>query len=422
MAAYAWYAGLMLLATAASALARRMARRHTTRTFHATLAAVAGVSAGVMVAMTRGTPWGDFLKAYYPAGEAVLTGRTADLYACEVSNLCFVNLPIVASVFAPLAALSPFYAGMAFTVAGAVAIGLALTLLMPAGALSTRVLWLIVLNGPLYYSLRLGNTTHLLLAPLAATMLMLAGGRDARAGFIFGLLSILKPSLALVLPYLVVRARLRAAAAMAATIAGLALASVAWFGTSIHVTFWRDIVVGFSRAPIAAYNAQSVSGSLAHLLFPGHLRDFEPLPLTTTFGLLRWLVTAVLALVVVVSCWRAGMPVRREAVVVEQSMVVTLALLVAPISWTHYFLLLLAPIAWCASGEIAVRSPRARVGLAGAAVCLSLPVTLFTIPWPRVAAVHERLFASHYFAGAVLLLCVLAYARLDADADRMRLP
>ena len=66
---------------------------------------------------------------------------------------------------------------------------------------------------------------------------------------------------------------------------------------------------------------------------------------------------------------------------------------------------------------IALRAPAARGVLAGAAVLLSLPVTFFTLPWPRLAAIHERLFVSHYSAGAVLLLCVLAYERLRAEAD-----
>jgi hypothetical protein len=412
MSAYAWYAGLILLAAAARTVASRSKRY--SRAF---LAGSAAVAAATMVAITRGTPWGDFLKAYYHAGQAVLANRSADLYACDVSNLCFVNLPIVAVAFAPLAMLAPFYAGTVFTAAGAVAIAFALVRLTPAGSLSNRCLWLLVLNGPLYYSLRLGNTTHMLLAPLAGTMLMLAAGRDVRAGCIFGLLSIVKPPLALMLPYLVIRARLRAAAAMAGTIFATVLASVAWFGSSIHLTFWRDIVVGFGRAPIAAYNAQSLSGAVAHLLFPGHLRDFEPLLPTTTFVLLRWSVTLSLVLVVVATCWRAGMPGRKDAVLIELSMIVTLALLVAPISWTHYFLLLLPPVVWCASGEIALRAPAARGVLAGAAVLLSLPVTFFTLPWPRLAAIHERLFVSHYSAGAVLLLCVLAYERLRAEAD-----
>jgi hypothetical protein len=80
-------------------------------------------------------------------------------------------------------------------------------------------------------------------------------------------------------------------------------------------------------------------------------------------------------------------------------------------------LLLLAPLAWCASGRIRLTTAAARLGLAGAAVLLSLPVTFFTLPWPRVAAIHERLLASHYWAGAVLLLCVLAHARLKTGIE-----
>ena len=47
----------------------------------------------------------DFFKAYYSAGEAVLDDEVAALYR-EGAEVTFVNMPILAFLFAPLARLA----------------------------------------------------------------------------------------------------------------------------------------------------------------------------------------------------------------------------------------------------------------------------------------------------------------------------
>ena len=55
-----------------------------------------------VVSTGRGTPFGDFDKAYYPAGHLATTPASA-LYDCaHEDGLCFVNVPIVALAFVPL--------------------------------------------------------------------------------------------------------------------------------------------------------------------------------------------------------------------------------------------------------------------------------------------------------------------------------
>ena len=52
----------------------------------------------------------DFFKAYYSAGEAVLDDEVAALYR-EGAEVTFVNMPIMAVLFAPLARLDDVGAG-----------------------------------------------------------------------------------------------------------------------------------------------------------------------------------------------------------------------------------------------------------------------------------------------------------------------
>jgi hypothetical protein len=95
---------------------------------------------------------------------------------------------------------------------------------------------------------------------------------------------------------------------------------------------------------------------------------------------------------------------------VELSLVLCLTVLIAPISWTHYDLLLLIPGAalvsqWASLGE------RSRVGLVAALVLIAPPVIVLSVQNRIGNALYERLLVSHYFAGAVVLLAVLIAER-----------
>ena len=59
----------------------------------------------------------DFFKAYYMAGETVLTDEVASLYR-EGAEVTFVNMPILAFLFAPLARLDDVDAGWIFLALG----------------------------------------------------------------------------------------------------------------------------------------------------------------------------------------------------------------------------------------------------------------------------------------------------------------
>src|SRR5215471_17329822 len=115
----------------------------------------------------RGTPFGDFDKAYYPAGRDIIS-EPSRVYDCaHADGLCFVNLPLVAVLFAPVAALPLPTAHVVVTAASLAAIALtAWFLIRLVGARGTQryaVVALMLLNGPLYYSVRLANITHVVL-------------------------------------------------------------------------------------------------------------------------------------------------------------------------------------------------------------------------------------------------------------------
>jgi Glycosyltransferase family 87 len=406
----AWLAYLVHAAAAAIAYGIFMVRRRSDdkRALKVFEIATAAVLAGALLALTSGPILIDFYKAYLYAGNAALAQPSA-LYECNRGQ-CFVNLPIVALLFAPLAPLNPSVAGVAFSAAGALLLVSAVRR-MARGQSAGAIVWMALLSGPIYYSVRIGNTTHMLLLPLLAAFGRLAERNgQGGAGAILAALSLLKPPLALFLPYLVLRRQLRAAFMMGACALVVVAASIAWFGIDLHVFWFREFVINQGSRPIAAYNVQSVNGFLAHLLTRGHLRDWYPIDAGTRFSMLSAALSAALVAAVLFECWRAGAPESSEAHHVELGMVLCLTVLVAPISWTHYDLLLLIPAAalvsrWASLGR------RCRFGLAAALVLMAPPVVVLSVPSRIGNALYERLLVSHYFAGALLLLAVLIAER-----------
>ena len=412
----AWLAYLVhaTAAVAASAIVSARRRAHSAWPLRAFAVATAVAAACALLALTSGPILIDFDKAYLYAGRAALT-EPSTLYDCARGQ-CFVNVPIVALLFVPLAALNATVAGTLFTIAG-VALLAAAVQRMARGPNAEAIVWLACLSGPIYYSVRIGNTTHMLLLPLIVAFDRLASGRQAGAGALLAGASLLKPPLALFLPYFLLRGYFRAALAMAGCAALALAASVALFGVELHSLWFREFVLKQGAHPIGAYNVQSVNGFLAHLLTRGHLRDWYPIDAGPRFALLSAAMTAALTAAVAIGCWRAGSPRSEAARRVELWLVLCLTVLIAPISWTHYELLLLIPGAALVSAYTGL-DRRSRAGLVVALALIAPPVVVLSVHHRIGNALYERLVISHYFAGSVAMLGVLIAERLRIARTR----
>jgi hypothetical protein len=395
---------------AAVAIAAWSLARTTTPRVDAGAVAIGCAIAVLLLLLTSGPPFIDFDKAYLYAGRAALTAP-ARMYDCTRAQ-CFVNIPIVALLFAPLAPMDSATAAVVFSIVG-IAVYAAAIHRLAAQSLGANVWWLTVVCGPLYYSLRIGNTSHMLLLPLLVAFDRLAAGRERTAGTMLGLAALLKPPLALFLPYLILRGRLRAAALMTASLAVAVAVSIASFGIELHRFWFREFVVRHGGGAIAAYNVQSVNGALTHLLLRGQLRDWTPMSLGTGFRVTSAAISAALVLAAAVACWRAGPPRTAWAVRLELWIVLCLCLLVAPVSWSHYYLLLLMPASVLLAHRRAL-APRRRAALVAAILLITPPVVVLDLNRiPLIGGIYDRLLISHFFFGGVLLLFVLLAIRSD---------
>jgi hypothetical protein len=362
----------------------------------------------------------DFLKAYYPAGVMV---RVAPHVMYNHDVVLFVNLPILAYLFTPLSQLSQPAAVAIVTVCGIAAIVAAwLVLCRLTGASGWAKLTLagiVCLNGPLYYSLRIGNLTHFVLLLLAGAALCQARGRGVVAGILLGLSAWIKLPLFLLGGYFLFQRRWRVLAGFGITVAVVAAASVLLFGVGLHKVWRAECLQPFAGRPMVAFNVQSASGFLARLTTDrdpdtsplGVYDSWKPIDVSWRFKAVH---LAFVALLGGASLWVCRQPTPPGTFFVEGlewSLFVCLALVVSPISWTHYYLLLLLPVCLCLGGNAAfLDRPRWSILLMASVALVGAPVISF-----RSANLLSRALVSHHFLGGLLLWGMLFRLRLQAD-------
>ena len=303
-------------------------------------------------------PFWDYRTAYYPAGKAVVhdSASLAGLMGKGVNG--FVNLPIVAYLFAPFSTLPLRYAIGLFTLIGLATTFVAWLLLVRLAGLKGGERWLLLLlfvgNGPLQYSLKEGNTSHWVLAALAGGLYLLRAGRPVAAGALLGAATVLKLPLLLFGVYFVVRRNWRGTLGFAAVCSAAGTLSVLLFGWDFHVRWFDLCVRQFSSQWIAAFNVQSIQSFVLRLLpAPERLRDWTAYRPTAGQHIAGYSLVGLLYLVALGSGilgWaRRADEADRAANTrtnLEFLLVLCLAVVSSPLSWSHYYTWLLLPAAF----------------------------------------------------------------------------
>lgn len=178
-----------------------------------------------------------------------------------------------------------------------------------------------------------GQLAWILLAPITAAWRAARRDRWLRAAATLGLITALKPLFALFAPWLLLRGRLRGGLGFAGGLVGALLAGGAVFGAGSWIE-WSERLGGVSWSWLPMNG--SIHGALTRLLsedpfFPAALDApdlVQPL----------WLVaSALVGLAAAAGVWRAG---------TDRAMALLLcaALLISPLAWVYYHLLLLPPL------------------------------------------------------------------------------
>ncbi|MCB8882413.1 DUF2029 domain-containing protein [Acidisoma cellulosilytica] len=359
----------------------------------------------------------DFRNAYYPAGVAVLDGVSLSPLIHK-GVLGFVNLPVLAWIFAPFALLPVKVAASIFTLIGACAIALAFFLLAELAALGKlgRAWLLLVMaaNGPMIYSLKLGNTSHIILAMLAGGLWLLRRKRSLLAGLLLGMAALIKLPLLLVGLYFVFRRDRFAALGFFGLVALLTGLSIALFGLKLHLQWCQDAIGAFNGHALEAFNVQSLQSFLLRLRDPAPaLNDWKLYAVTPQIKGIALCLTLVFYAVFIWTCTRPNRPAAPDLAYAKQDRdymaLIALCLISSPLTWTHYYCWLLLPAAFAI--KALTEGPR-RPWLSILAILLiSPPVTLLHSPVAAWSGLYDKLLVSTYLFGGVIWFLSLALTR-----------
>jgi Glycosyltransferase family 87 len=362
----------------------------------------------------------DFYKAYYPT--AVLLwqqGPQPTWIIPGTPEVGFVNIPIVAWLFVPLALLDEENAAWVFLGFGVAATAGAWALLVGLDRSGKKtgpaLLFFFLANGPLVYSLREGNTTHFMLLFLVVALLLWSARWEFAAGLVLGVCAVIKLPLLLYGVYFLLRRRWRIVAGGATTIGVTAILSLAVFGVDINVGWYENCVVPFLGRVIPAFNVQSIDGFLMRLQTGAEdLLYWEPIEPTVIHKSVRiFLFAAVLGGAFLLLRRSGDGKHRAEDLgalsarqILEFVLVLALALVMSPLSWTHYYLLLLLPWGLYLGGRMSLPGDAGTRWLMWSGLLLSsLPVIFFPLQSGWGDFLLSRTVVSAWLFGA---LCILA--------------
>jgi alpha-1,2-mannosyltransferase len=382
------------------------------------------------------TLFSDFMKAYWVAAEHLWRGGLNAAYPfTERGN--WSNLPVIGWIFVPLVPLGREAAGWTHLVIGGAATFAAWAMLARfaglRGPLAAALLFLFLVNGPLLNSLREGNVTHLVLLLMVAALIWWRQGREFAAGAALGICAVVKLPLLLLGVYFLARRRWRIVAGGAAAIGLTALISLAIFGLSGHSAWFDEAVRPYLGNALGAFNVQSIDGFLMRLSTGAtELLYWGPIEPSPAHKIVRYGFFALLLGGFAWICWSAeskrlirpepGAPGLHD--LLQFCAVLGLALVISPISWTHYYLLLLIPMALYLGGQLGLPDDRVTRALFWSGYVLtSLPVVMPAMQidpdppigfWGELAA---RTIVSAWLFGALLMLACFARGMWLATAN-----
>jgi hypothetical protein len=337
----------------------------------------------------------------------------------------FVNIPIVALLFTPFSMLTLRHAQWLFAglslLSLVISVGLLWSMTDRVASRRWGIVALFMTSGPLLYSLKEGNLTHFALLLLIAGVVCLDKTWDRSAGSCFALAAIIKLPLLLFAVYFFGKRRWAAVFGYGLTLLAVTGLSIWYAGWASHVAWYREVILPLSDKGIAAFNVQSVQGLLLRLQDGVGLYDWKPVPVPWDVGVAGQACAALfVGLSALLFLRNPGVQVR-ETTNLELSMVLCLSLIISPISWTHYYLLLLLPLSLYVGNRLPVATHGGwAVGMTLCLLLISPPVT-FSGPDQAAGDQIPTLFLSHYVIGAILLWGLCGYARWSvANVSRLR--
>jgi hypothetical protein len=221
--------------------------------------------------------------------------------------------------------------------------------------------------------------------------------------------------------YALLRGEWRMVAGGATAIAGAGVLSLVVFGLDINIGWYQACIAPFIGGVMPAFNVQSVDGFLARLETGSTmLMEWTPLAPSSWHRVARTVVLPAIFIAAFLAVMRdrdraAARSFARNAL--EFSIVLVLAVVTSPVSWSHYYLFLLLPWALYLGGRLALPDDGITHGfMIGGMVLASLPVVALPLDDGFIGAIASRTIVSAWMFGGLLMLAALIRGALLANA------
>ena len=315
---------------------------------------------------TPAAVYGVDLIAYYTAAKLVEAGEISEIYAEVKKDFSVVNsgrffetakqsgfkTTPTRYVYLPVF-LAPFQLLTRINFSTVATLWLRLNLVMVIATIliqwlitkdlpcpALRLMLIISLNlfsFPLFYALKLGQTTIIIYLTICLIYYFTIKGQDNIAGFFLGLIIALKFSPLLFTLYFLYRKRYGLVISSLTTVVILILLSIIIYGFPLHKMYWHYLM-DLSGMGIVGWSNQSLAAFLLRLFTAGNILQFNPIKVNNSISIVRYTITFLLILIMYLSFTKKRDLNHQLLYPLEFSAVILCLLIIPSISWLHYFM------------------------------------------------------------------------------------
>jgi hypothetical protein len=313
------------------------------------------------------TIYGVDLISYYTAAKLIEEGETSEIYVETEDDFSVVNsgkffetarregFPLTPTryVYLPLF-LTPFTLLTRFDFSTAATVWLIINLMCVIAIIALecyftgdvlhpflRIMVITSLNlcsFPLFYALKLGQTSILIYLAVCLIYYFTMKNRDVPAGIFLGIITALKFSPSLFAIYFLYKKRYRLVISCMLTAFIIFLTSIAIHGLPLH-KLYGHYLYKLSSMGIAAWSNQSIEAFLLRLFTGDTILQFAPIKIPVFFSIAKHAFTLSALGTLYLLLKKETILNQRRLYALEFSAVILCLLIIPSISWLHYFTL-----------------------------------------------------------------------------------
>jgi hypothetical protein len=223
--------------------------------------------------------------------------------------------------------------------------------------------------------------------------------------------AIIKIPLLLLGVYFVLRRNWGVVGGGALAIGLVGVLSIGVHGLGANIAWYDNSIAPYLGRAVAAFNVQSIDGFLVRFASGAEgLFDWSAREITLLHKVVRLVVFAVVAVAFlwITRCYETREPDSHDRDHLEFALIVMIAIVLSPVSWSHYYMFFLLPFGLYLSRNLAIADDRSTHWLMWSGFVLTaVPEVLFPIDSDDLLELWARTGTSARLLGGVLMMIAM---------------